>query len=92
VHRGDLALVAFRTLSLIAAEGQRSAVAWRNARQRFPDLPPGHPSYPAVSAAVASGVMTASPDGTFQLSRPVTGAEAVAAVKKLEELSGRKPR
>ncbi len=26
-------------------------------------------------------------DGSFQLARPVTGAEAVAAVKKLEELA-----
>jgi hypothetical protein len=36
--------------------------------------------------------MRVAEDGTFQLSRPVTGAEAVAAVRKLEELSGRKPR
>ena len=41
---------------------------------------------------VESGVMTATGDGTFQLSRPVTGTEALAAVAKLEELSGRKPR
>jgi hypothetical protein len=27
-------------------------------------------------------------DGSFQLSRPVTGQEALAAVTRLEELSG----
>ena len=41
---------------------------------------------------VEAGVMTATADGTFQLSRPVSGAEALAAIGKLEELSGRKQR
>ena len=31
-------------------------------------------------------------DGSFQLSRPVTGAEAVAAVRALEELTERSRR
>jgi hypothetical protein len=31
-------------------------------------------------------------DGTFQLTRPVTGAEALAAVGKLEALSGERSR
>lgn len=92
VHRGDLALAASRALSLIAAERPRQAEAWSGARARFPDLPPGHLSYPAASVAVQSGVMTTTRDGAFQLSRPVTGAEALAAIRKLEELSGRRPR
>ena len=32
--------------------------------------------------------MTTAADGSFQLTRPVTGAEAVAAVDKLVELGG----
>ena len=92
VHRGDLAFAVSRALSLISAERPREAEAWRGARARFPDLPPGHLSYPAASVAVQAGVMTAAADGSFQLSRPVTGAETLAAIKKLEELSGRRPR
>jgi tetratricopeptide (TPR) repeat protein len=92
VRRGDLAQSVTRALALIAAENPRLAASWRNARGRFSDLAPGHLSYPAASMAVESGVMSASSDGTFQLARPVTGVEALAAVKKLEELSGRKPR
>jgi hypothetical protein len=92
VHRGDLAFAVSRALALIAAERPREAEAWRGARAGFPDLPPGHLSYPAASVAVQSGVMAAAEDGTFQLSRPVTGAEALAAIRKLEELSGRRPR
>ena len=59
---------------------------------RFSDVPPGHLSYPAAAVAVQSGVMKPRRTATFQLTRPVTGAEALAAVKKLEELSGRQPR
>jgi hypothetical protein len=36
--------------------------------------------------------MQTMPDGAFQLTRPVTGAEAVAAVKRLEELAGTRTR
>lgn len=92
VHRGDLALAASRALSLIAAENPGLAASWRNANARFPDLPPGHLSHPAASVAVQSGVMTPMQDGSFQLSRPIAGPEALAAVRKLEELSGRKSR
>ena len=92
VRRGDLAQTVTRTLEVIAAGNPRLAGSWRNARGRFTDLPPGHLSYPSASVAVESGVMPALSDGSFQLSRPITGAEALAAVKKLEELSGRKPR
>ena len=76
----------------MASSNPRLAATLRNARGRFPDVPPGHLSYQAASAAVESGVMTATGDGTFQLSRPVTGQEAVAAVGKLVELSGRQAR
>jgi hypothetical protein len=87
VRRGDLAQAGSRALSLIAAEKPKLAVSWRNARRKFPDISPGHLNHPAASLVVEAGVMSTMPDGSFQLSRPVTGAEAVAAVRKLEELS-----
>ena len=92
VRRDDLAQAASRALALIAAGNPRVAASIRNARGRFPDVPQGHLSYQAVSVVVEAGVMTATADGTFQLSRPVSGAEALAAIGKLEELSGRKQR
>ena len=75
VHRGDLALVASRTLALVGAENPRLVAPWRNARHRFPDISPGHLSYSAASVAVEAGVMAPREDGTFQLSQPVTGAD-----------------
>jgi tetratricopeptide (TPR) repeat protein len=92
VRRGDLALASSRVLSLIAAENPRMAASWRNPRRRFPDLSPGHLSHPAAALAVEAGVMTTAEDGSFQLTRAVTGAEAVAAVRTLEDLAEKRGR
>jgi tetratricopeptide (TPR) repeat protein len=94
VRRVDLALAVSRALELVGARNPQAATAWRtNARaRRFPDVGPRHINHPAASLAVESGVMSTGPDGTFQLTRPVTGAEAVAAVSKLQELAGRRTR
>lgn len=92
VRRSDLAAAASQALSIVAAERPRLAAGWRNARRRFPDLAPGHLAYPAAALAVEAGVMAPMDDGTFQLARPVTGAEALAAVKKLEQLAGSRAR
>ena len=92
VRRGELAQATLRALTLSAAGNPRLGALLQTPRSRFPDVPPGHVNYPAAAVAVDSGAMAPTGDGTFQLSRPATGAEAVAAVGKLEELSGRKPR
>jgi tetratricopeptide (TPR) repeat protein len=87
VRRGELADAASKVLSLIAIEKPALAASWRNAKRQFTDIPAAHLSYPAASLTVEAGVMQPLADGSFQLGRPVTGAEAVAAVKKLEELA-----
>jgi tetratricopeptide (TPR) repeat protein len=92
VRRGDLAEAASRALALAATTNPRLAATIRTAHGRFPDVPEGHLNYRAASVVVASGVMAATADGTFQLPRLVTGAEALAAVAKLEELVGRRRR
>ncbi len=86
VRRADLAEAASRALAIVALNNPKLAALIRSARGRFPDVPEGHLSYRAASVAVASGVMTPAADGTFQLSDPVSGAEALAAIAKLEEL------
>lgn len=92
VRRLDLASAASQSLSLIAGEKPRLAAAWRNSRRRFPDILPGHLHYPAAALVVEAGVMAPTEDGSFQLTRLVSGAEAVAAVKKLRELAETGPR
>ena len=90
VRRGDLAYTVSQILGVIAAENPKLAAAWRNARRKFTDLPPGHLRYRAAAVAVEAGVMQPSENETFQLQRPVTGAEAVAALKRLSDLAGQR--
>ena len=88
VRRADMARAVSRVLELVAKRQPQVAAAWRNPRRKFPDVAPSHLSYAAAALAVEAGVMTTAPDGSFQLTRPVDGAEAVAAVDKLAQLGG----
>jgi tetratricopeptide (TPR) repeat protein len=87
VRRGDLAAAASHVLALIGAEKPKLATRWREARPHFSDLAPTHPSYPAAARSVSAGVMAPLDGEAFYLARPVTGAEAVDMVSKLEALA-----
>jgi hypothetical protein len=81
-----MAQVVTRVLGLLAAQRPGRARDWAGARPRIADLPPTHLGYPAAATAVAAGVMTLV-DGSFSPARPVSGAEAVEIVTRLEDLS-----
>ena len=87
VRRSELASAASRVLSLIARDKPSLADAWRSSSRRFQDVSQAHPAYSAASLAIEAGVMRAMEDGSFHPARPVTGPEAVAAVRKLEQLA-----
>jgi len=89
VQRADLAWVVSRALNLLATRPGRGAPAWREARPTFSDLDPAHVSYPAAALAVAAGVLPNGPENAFQPTRPISGAEAMAAVDRLEAMVGR---
>jgi tetratricopeptide (TPR) repeat protein len=88
VRRVELAQAVARLLPAVAARNPAVAKGWETARLTFSDLSPGHLAYPAVSAAVAAGILKVGPGNSFQPSRPVTGAEAVEAITKVQELAG----
>ena len=88
VRRTDLAQALARLLARVAAQNPARAKAWESARVKFSDLSPGHLAYPAASVTVAAGVLRTSGENSFQPSRPVTGAEAIEAVNKIETLAG----
>lgn len=87
VRRADLAQAVSRVLSLIAVENPRLASRWRDPRPRFSDVAPGHLLYPAAARSVSSGVMATAEGDAFQLSRPISGAEAVDAITRLAALA-----
>jgi len=87
VRRIDFAQVVSRLLRVIPRTPNQ-APSWESARLKFSDLSSGHLAYVAASQAVASGVMPMGPGNSFQPSRPVTGAEAIEAIGRLESLAG----
>jgi tetratricopeptide (TPR) repeat protein len=89
VRRVDLAQAASRVLSLIAAEKPRLAAKWRDAHPRFSDVSPTHLAYAAAAQAVSAGVMSPLEGESFQLTRAVSGAEALDTVTKLQTLAKR---
>jgi tetratricopeptide (TPR) repeat protein len=89
VRRIDLAQAVARLLARSAAQNPGAERPWESARLQFTDLSARHVAYPAASAAVASGILATGPNNTFQPSKPVTGAEAIEAIGKLEALTGR---
>lgn len=86
IRRGEMAAVVSRILGLIAAVNPAAARKWEGAHVTINDVAASHLSYPAVSAAVASGVMTLS-NGNFELLRTISGAEATDIVARLEALA-----
>ena len=90
VRRIDLAQAVARLLPRAAARDDGPLKTWQAARLKFSDLTASHLAYAAASAAVASGVLSAGPDNAFQPSRPVTGAEAIDAITRIEAIAGLK--
>lgn len=86
VRRVDLAPIAGRLILGLSTPQQ--AKNWQSAQTPFTDLFPGHLAYTAASTAVASGVMSKTPDGAFHPSQPVSGAEAIAMVERVQRLTG----
>ena len=87
ITRADLAGAVSRIVAVIAAS--RPDVRPRLAeRPQIADMAEGHLSYPAVSVAVASGVMPLLDGGRFQVTRPVSGAEAMEVVARMRALAG----
>jgi tetratricopeptide (TPR) repeat protein len=91
VNRGDFAETLARALEVIGTRDPRTAKGWREANPQFADLTPGHPSYPAAALAVTAEALKPLEGNTFQVSRPVTGSEASAAVERLRALWNRRP-
>lgn len=85
MRRGDVATAVRRLVALAA----RSSAPLRKRLAQPPtiaDMPPTHLVYPAAADAVASGVMPLLEGDRFEVNRPVTGAEAVSIVDRLQAL------
>jgi tetratricopeptide (TPR) repeat protein len=87
VSRRDLAVAVRRLLDLASRLNPELARRWQGVSHTIVDVGPGHLNYPAVSAAVASGVMPLLDGNTFQLGLPVSGIDAIGAIDRLAALA-----
>ena len=91
VRRADLAQAASRILNVIAARQPELLKRWQAAQRKIADVSGGNLNYADASLAVAAGVIPLLDGDTFQLSRPVSGAEAIEVIDRLEALARDRP-
>lgn len=95
VRRSDLAQVVWQAIQVLGTPRAEDVARWRAARPTLADVPSTHLAFPAIAAAVASGAMSLVDDTRFVPGRAVSGAEALAAVARLEQITqaggGRRP-
>jgi tetratricopeptide (TPR) repeat protein len=87
IRRGDLAAAVSRLVLLAARDDEKRREALTTARPAIADMAAGHLSYPAVSIAVASGVMPLVEGDRFAVTRPVSGAEAIDVLDRVAALT-----
>ena len=82
----DMAQAVSRTLKIIAARQPQLLKDWQSRQQKMSDIGVSNLNYADASLSVAAGILPLLENGSFQLSRPVSGAEAIDAVTRLEQL------
>lgn len=86
VRRAELALAVSRLLAVLGAKNPRALQQWRDARPRFGDLPPTHLGYPSAALSVGADILEPLEGNMFQPGRPVSGAEALEALERIDAL------
>jgi tetratricopeptide (TPR) repeat protein len=85
LRRVDLA-EAISALLQLTARSNPALQARIAARPTIADMSPSHLNYPAVAAAVSAGVLPLLDGGLFDIERPVSGADAIAAIDRLRAM------
>jgi len=86
ITRADLAQAVSRLLKILAAGRPALLKDWQSRQQKMSDVGVSNLHYADASLSVAAGVLPLAEGGVFQLSRPVSGAEAIDAITRLERL------
>ena len=86
VQRSDLAQAVARMLKIIAAGRPQLLKDWQSRMQKMADVGVSNLHYADASLSVAAGIIPLLDGGSFQLSRPVSGAEAIDAITRIERL------
>jgi hypothetical protein len=86
ITRSDLAHAVARMLKIISVSRPELLKDWQSRQQKMADVGVSNLHYADASLSVAAGVLPLADGGLFQLSRPVSGAEAIDAISRIERL------
>ena len=86
IQRSDLAQAVSRILKIIASRQPQLLKDWQSRQQKMSDVGVSNLKYADASLSVAGGILALSDTGAFELSRPVSGAEAIDAMDRLAHL------
>ena len=86
VQRSDLAQAVARMLKMIATERPELLKDWQSRMQKMSDVGVSNLRYADASLSVAAGIIPLVDGGSFQLTRPVSGAEALDVITRIERL------
>jgi tetratricopeptide (TPR) repeat protein len=86
LRRSDLAQAVARMLKIMAAGRPQLLKEWQSRGQKMSDVGVSNLHYADASLSVAAGIIPLIDGGLFQLSRPVSGADALDAMTRLEQL------
>jgi tetratricopeptide (TPR) repeat protein len=86
IRRSDLAQAVSRLLKIVTTDRPDMLKGWQSRQQKMADVGVSNLRYADVSLSVAAGILSLNDRGMFELSRPVTGAEAIDAISRIQRL------
>ncbi|MBI2353936.1 MAG: S-layer homology domain-containing protein [Deltaproteobacteria bacterium] len=85
VARGEMAFILEDVLIKLTGDEKLATAFFGQDRSPFPDVKPTSPFYNAVLNMTTRGIMEGELSGEFRVSDPVDGAEAILAVRMLQQ-------
>lgn len=85
VARGEMAFILEDVLIKLTGNEKLATAYFGQERSPFPDVKPTSPYYNAVMNMTSRGIMEGELSGEFRVNEPVDGAEAILAVRMLQQ-------
>jgi tetratricopeptide (TPR) repeat protein len=85
VKRGEMAFILEDVLMKLTGDEKLATAFFGQDRSPFPDVKPTSPFYNAVLNMTTRGIMEGELSGEFRINEPVDGAEAILAVRMLQQ-------
>jgi len=85
VIRGEMAFILEDVLIKLTGDEKLATAYFGQDRSPFPDIKPTSPYYNAVMNMTSRGIMEGELSGEFRFNEPVDGAEAILAIRMLQQ-------